>query len=367
MNIRLVLEALRQLRIRSASEKDPDARLSFRVASRYLMASLGEEYDRFLRLQVLEGAANVPVDRWWKKGKMGFTAAAKAFEGDPLDPAWLNGNQASGMYGILNRIARSALHKYGVPFEPFDLLNNALMGIPLDASRAGEGERTLRPPFEAGKLLSDAIREGKETPESVAKGLLGKFIERKVSNEAKRVREHLPEDDEGRVRDIPQVKTSPYGNVGMLLAAEMFGRGNPSPLSKALIGLVRKTWNTNKAWGPTMTEWLERTLNGEAIVLYDYALSKGISAQGFIQNHWAKAWNAFFKALKSSPQIIRALAAAADQVGLEWDPSDPIPFSAKDPMQAIRKSRPKRVKEEQEEQGVTSSTIQDRVIERWLT
>ena len=336
--IALMQEVLKQIRgTKTASAEDS---LVLRVASRYLIANMKLEYDRFLRLQVLEGAAKVPVDRWWKKGKLGFRVAREAFEGTAIQPEWLDPSANSDMYKTLERVANAAIRSYGLTWEPFDLINNALMGIPMDASKQGQ---TLRPPYEVGKFLSVGIKSGKETPVTVAKGLLGKFIKRKVQNEAQNLPDALPEDEEGRTKDIPDTTPPAYDSIGEFLAALMFGKGAPNPLSKKLVGLMYKVWgSSNRKHAQMMLTWLEWTLAGKSFTLQELGDTIGSSPQVITKYFFPAAWNEFFKALGSNRQLLKEISDAAYQVGVEWDPNDPIPLYWDDPMSAAKgKSRPK--------------------------
>jgi len=89
MNVRLANETLKVLK---ASGDSPVSR----VASRWLFATMATDYDVLLRLQIMEGAAGVPVDSWWKKVRspaMAQVMLGKARthfndKGDHLDPSW---------------------------------------------------------------------------------------------------------------------------------------------------------------------------------------------------------------------------------------------------------------------------------------
>jgi len=156
------------------------------------------------------------------------------------------------------------------------------------------------------------------------------------------------------------VKDSIYGNVGEFLAAIMFGMGNTPPLGRALTSLMKKVWSsTRDVYGRAMLQWLEKVEAGETFQLSDLAKELGVTAQTFSQRYWAKGWDVFFKALKSNPRLLLEIAEAARQVGLDWDPSDPIPFAADDPMKAIRTPRPQ-VKS-------AGHIIMDSVVGRWFS
>lgn len=377
MNVVVAREVLRQIqRQRTASVQDSPSDLILRVASRYLIANIKMEYDRFLRLQVLEGAAGpTHLDRWWKKGKMGFAAAADAFSGTQIQPEWLNPNEYSGMYAILERIAEATLHSYGVSLEPFDFLNNALMGIPLDASDLEDDtgsvtpmKQTLRPPFEAGKYLSKKIRDGEESPQTVAKGVLGLFIKRKIQNESRHVLEALPEDDKGKVKDIRDNRGSLYSGIGDFMASLMFGRGPSNPLSDALIKMMRRVWKDGQEEGKgknkikksdkAMILWLDLTLAGKSPSLIELGELVGSTPQVIVKHFWPAGWNAFFKELKTHKRLLKDIADAAHLAGVDWDPNDPIPLYWDSPMEAAGaargKPRPK------------VTTTASRVAKRWI-
>ena len=358
MELKIIQEALRQIQgTRLASGQDTPA---LRVAARYLTANIALQYDQMLRLQVLEGAAGVPVGSWFGKGRLGFKSAQDALASTQIQPEWFDLNE-SNMYSILKRSSKALLHSYGATAEPYDLLNNALMGITIDASSMDEGAgQTLRPPYEAGKYLSAKIKQGVETPDSVAKGILGTFIKRKVQNESRNVIQPLPEDDKGAIRDIQENKPSTYGGIGEFLAALMFGRGPQSPLGKELINLMRKTWkDADRKYGDAMLVWLDKTLSGKPFTLIEFAKEVGALPQVITKYFWPDAWNAFFKALRTKEALLEDISDAASQVGIEWDPNDPIPLYWKNPMEAAKgKARPR------PKVQVTASHVADRWVAR---
>lgn len=353
--IALIHEVIKQIRsIKNASEQD---RATHRVAVRYLEASEAQQYDQMLRLQVLEGAAGVPLDRWWKKGKFGFKPATDALSGTNIKPEWLSLKE-SGMFKILKSIAQKLISSYKLrAIEPFDILNNALTGMPMDASKVDTGESLIqRPPYTAGKFLMGKILNGQETPETVAKGILGEYIKRRVKNEARKQMEPLLEDDQGKTMDIPDIQSSPYDGIGEFMAALLFGRGPSNPLSKKLTDLMRHTWKTSgRKYGEVMTIWLDKIQSGETFKLQDFAQEVDTLPQVITKYFWPDAWNAFFKALRSNKNLLNEISNAAQQVGVEWDPSDPVPLYWDDPMAAARgKPRPK------------VKTASSRVADRWF-
>lgn len=343
IRVALIRETLNLLQHQSRLASEKDAAI-YRIATRYLLANMAIEYDIFLRLQTLEGAAGVPVDRWWKKGKLGFKAAADAFAGTKLDPIWLD-PKYSGMYGTLERVSKAHIRSTEIPFEPFDFINNALMGIPMDASSSGVSGtgQIQRPPYQAGKFLSDKIKNGEETPQTVAKGVLGQFLKRKILNETRNKMEGLPEDDAGKIKEIPDRHESPYEGIGDFISALLFGRGPQTPLSKKLNNLMRHTWaSASKKYGEVMIKWLDKVQSGKSFTLQEFCDEVGILPQVFTKYFRPDAWNAFFKALRSNKALLNEISDAAFQAGVEWDPNDPIPLYSEDPASIAKgKARPR--------------------------
>ena len=310
MDIKVLRLVLDVLKTRTARDT-PKQRLIIRVATRKIQADLHTEYDRFLRLQVLEGAMGIPVGHWWNKGSRGLVEAQSSFQGLDLNPLWLSARN-TGMFMVLEKVTDKALNSYHVPLEPLDVINNALMGLGLDASTPGH---ILRPPYEAGKYLSKPILGGKETPISVAKGLLGRFLVRKIQAESKTVGFGMPEDAEGRQKDLPQGPTSDM-NAGDLLVS-IFFHDLSDPLGREIRDFMRSTWAGTPRQVP-MDLWLDAVEQGRIPKKQDIATQAGILPQVFSQNHWNPAWHAFFQALWKNGSLLHKLQDRYEQEGVEW-------------------------------------------------
>lgn len=312
MNVHFLRVALRLLRQRHASA-DPNRKSVIRVAARWLFSALGAEYDVMLRLQVLEGAAGIREGAWWKKGRAGLAPAKAHFENAPVDPAWFAPAQ-SPLFGIVNNITRAAIQRARVTVEPFDLINNALMGIPLSAENPGQ---VLRPAYEAGKAAENGIKTGKETPESIAKGVLGTYIARKVQNEAKHVRreQQIPEDDEGRARDIPDTGHTRF-DAGELLSHLIFWN-RTDPLGKKIRAFMRRSWAGTPPQ-KAMDLWLDAVEKGQIPKKQDIAEQAGYAQAISFSRAWNSAWIKFFNDLWQNPTLLKELQQRYEREGVEW-------------------------------------------------
>lgn len=317
MDILASCRCLYALQIRLAGVSDPEQRMALRVATRWLTAGMEKEYDIMLRLQVLEGAAGVPLDTWWKKGARGLGIAQKSFEQETLKPEWFD-PALSGMFGVVQGILHTVINQYHLSITPYDMINNALMGIPLDASAPRE---TLRAAYESGRVLAAKIRGGQETPISVARGKLGTYLARKVLAEYKHIRLEqigLPEklDKEPGDIDIPDVPDEKDFGDAMTV---IFFHSHGDTLSLKLRNLMRASW----AESPPMLRWLQivedenRWPQGKEI-----ADEFGIGA-GFISNHWKPRWKKFLKELWRRKDLMGQLEDRMDRMGVVWNPKMP--------------------------------------------
>lgn len=327
MNIRMAHFILKSLR--KASIKDP----RLRVAARWIQASLDKEYDQFLRAQILEGAAGVRTDTWWKNGARGLRKAKQYFEdkGASVDPKWFDpGN--TGMVGILKSAIARASRSSGLDVDPDEVLNNALMGLSFDSSRFN----LKRPPYEAGKRLSEKIMSGQETPRSVAAGKLKAYLVRKVLTEAKtlkRFHQQLPQGLEGQEIDIADTREEER-NAGDFLLSLIFWQPN-DPLGKKIRDFMRKTW-ADMGGSPqvSMNTWLDiveqegRIPDKKEVARktpHPKDPTKSISVQTFVQRHWPRAWRHVFDSLWNNKQLLSQLQKRYEEERIPWFQEKPNP------------------------------------------
>lgn len=318
MEIKVARIVLRQ--IKACRPKTARQRLILRVATRWIRAKMVTEYDQMLRLQVLEGAAGVPEDSWWTKGRRGFKAVRDRLGDTAIAPEWLEpGNQ--GMYAPVERAATKVIRGYKIPHvSADDLINNALMGIPLDPSKPG---RTKRPAYEAGKSLSAGILDGKETPLTVATGKVGVYLARKALNEIKGMKGllRLPETEAGVPVDIE----APAGESSERQFFEWLSYvtfGNLAhPVGKKLRGFMRKSW-AGTTQEESMNTWLDMAEAGKKPSPKMVAEAVGIASGTFMSRHLNPSLRQFFKDLWSSP-LIHEVQKAAEAEGLDWFPDRP--------------------------------------------
>jgi len=332
------------------------------VAARWLTANLKDEYDAMLRLQVLEGVAGVPVDSWWQEGRRGVGAAADRLGSADIDPAWLS-RKNSGMLAIIERTLAATLRGFGVPYEPMDIINNALMGLKIDSSREG---RTGRPAYEAGVDLRARVLAGVETPGMAAKGTVGTYLSRKVSNEAKRFREApLPEGVEGEAVELPdRSKGEPPADF----LAKVIFRDKGSPLSENIRGLMRKVWSGLKGQAnELMLDWLDEAEKGHVLESGELAARHGKGKQYLSQGPWKKAWAAFFNAFWSDSALLNQIELYLQEQGFDVSIEKPSPsamgnLSKYDPLNLIFKKKPKRARQLQ-----ANRRTLERIVTRWLS
>ena len=307
---RLALQMLTR-RVASGTRKASD-QLILRVATRHIRANMKVEYDRMLRLQVLEGAGHVPAGTWWKHGVRGLAKAKAHFEGQGVQPLWFDAGY-SGMFPVIERTLKMIIGKnpsiHGT--DVLDIINAALMGIPMDAS--DDKDRVL-PAYNVGKHLAPKMLSGEETPESVGKGLLGKFMVRRVLDYVRHKKNEtsMGTDDDGVPMDIEDKHD---GVPAWQFFAGLLFKGT-DPLSRKLQGLMQETW----ARSPGMTLWLNKVREtGEFPRGSDIADEIGINKGTFSQKHWTPYWTKFLSAVWSDAALHKALSDRMTLEGVDGD------------------------------------------------
>lgn len=363
MNFKIVNTALTQLH-RQASDASPEQLLQIRVAARWLRANLKLDYDLMLRLQILEGVANVPVGTWWRKGKMALPKAKAHFENSQIQSAWFDPGY-TGMYGIIERVLMQILAKHPkVQMEPAEIVSHALMGMSFgkDTSK----DRTPAP-LTVGISLRRGILDGTETPDLVAKGTLSRSMIQRTMDKIDAVRkEHsLPSDEDGNEREVEDRDTSDTASSADFFRHMMF-QGNDS-VSKKLQGLLRDTWEPSAPmtmWMDLVTgqatqqdikdAWVNRRLltikdtgtadsfrakhkeleqawdsaginlkPGEVPSAKEVAELFNMLPQDFSQKHWRVYWGKFFHALWADTVLRNAVSKTMNAAGFDGDIQDP--------------------------------------------
>lgn len=324
MDVVAKIQALRALRSRVASASlKPSLRVMLRLASRWLQASMESDMDMLMRIQVLEGAAGVPVGSWMKLQRKGMQLAQQHFEGKPVDPSWFALGTNTGMYALVYRAVQKGIDvaKYR-HVDPLDMINSGLMGIGANI----DGDEIKRPCYAAGLKASSGIQSGSETPTKVAAGFLGRIFYNKVFALKGQQKElQLPTNEEGEVMNIADPSYDPNALPGESYDAESFGEflaemvfhNLHDPLGMKVRDLMRATWIDDAsmiAWldiieqerrFPTKKEVSERT---------------GINPAVFQARHWVPRWKVFLKALRTKTVILNALQERARDEGITWDP-----------------------------------------------
>lgn len=165
-------------------------RRMYRVAAKYLWATLLPGLDLLARLQVLEGVAGLVrpgsgvQGPWSKDPRRGLRAAVDFFQNDGLDPQWF----IPGDTGFLNRIfgaVRMVMEKYTRGRESFvdpeDLLMNGLTGRTKDGVGTLSSGPLLNHFGATYKPLKSMLFSG-TTPQNLA-GIAAKNFVQKVGDQ----------------------------------------------------------------------------------------------------------------------------------------------------------------------------------------
>lgn len=366
MNLKIATTVLRQLH-HEASSASPQNRMRILIAARWVWANMTAEYDRLIRVQVLEGLAGVPVGNWSRSGgARGLAQAKRVFENQhDLDPAWLTPDN-TGAYQVLAKATAKILQTTGLlgRLEPNDVINSAMTGLPLDPT---EQTLRLRPAYELGKKDQNKgdILSGKINPQQVAASGLQKAMFNRVMDYQKHVRleQNSLVDEEGESLEVPD-------NSGSVTDVEFFAHmlfKGTDPVSRKVQALMRQVWEPS---GP-MTLWLDvftgqasqedikriwidrrleqdkgegsfdsfRTREQELEAEWAQAgihLSPGsappakaiadifdIFPQDFSQKHWKVYWGRFLTALWKNTALRDAVSNLMEQNGIDAEMIDP--------------------------------------------
>lgn len=321
---RAVLAGFRDARTASKASAET------RVAEKYVRTALHASYDLMVRLQILEGAAGVPLGSWWRKARIS-QGITEAFAGAALDPSWLS-PQDTGAAGLAVGLLGQSIRSFnfgGAPPEPLGMLNAVLMGVStIDNEHVSE-----KPVFyHAGTQLRAGILNGSEDPKAIVGGPANKWIKRKVLNDWRKwerdrgesldTHEDSRETAEERVED-----TGPSVTLSQIILGAFLDRS--SPLGKKLRQKFRMAWRgtpREDSMGRLWLGYIEQ--HGTFPDQQDIAKQvgpnpKGISAQAFGKNHLRKGMVEALKAVWSDKSLVKLLELFAIRSGYQPDFSPP--------------------------------------------
>ena len=299
----------RDLASREAAAVTDTDKLTHRVASRWVSGASGamrREYDIMLRLQTLEGAANVKDGIWWKKGKRGLPLAQAAFEKATVDPEWFSTGYTRMYEAVEANVAR-AISSMGLPVEADELINLTLMG----QSLTKEDKAATPIPRSAGKTLKSGILSGKESPVMVGKGVIASWIKQKLITLKRDAppEQEMPTDEDGKDYEFAAPSDEPepeYSTPHEFLSAITY-RKMGDPLGKKFRALMKKAFTNNRDWSPAMLYWLEQAEKGRFVQRNQMADWANISPGSFSVNYWKAAWAAFFKELWADKSLLKEI------------------------------------------------------------
>lgn len=324
-----VIQNIRQTRTMTASD---------RIAIRWIKANLltdAKTYDIIFRLQVLEGAFNKPDGSWWPSERRGLREAEKAIEGTDTSPKWVSeGN--TGMFALLYRLASNTVKKYRLNVDVDDLMQNIVMGLGVNL------DTTKKAAYEVGRINSARIKSGKETPQSIAAGVLSTFIDRKIVNMARNMKQITDSPEEGstyknrnpmqidneKTPDIAEIRDEHDEALAALNRIIFIDIHNP--IGKKIREFMRQSWEGTKQ-EKLMDTWLDAIESGHPLKKTE--LAKKINTDpGTVQQAWNKVWAIFTKKLRNSHTMTRLLDGYLLSKGITFDfPDimDDVPFSVR--------------------------------------
>ena len=319
MNLHQIQQALRQLRVmpRVASER---VALRRRIAVRWLEANEAALYDRMIRLQVLEGVAGVPFQRWFGKDLKGLQLAREHFteSGDidiiDEDPqrGWLaTGN--TGAFGLLKGILIRFFEEYTrgrgveIKLDVLDTIHNGLFGVPMEASKEHTNVKKL---YSAGKEKRANILAGQETPQKFMSGIGSKGFQQIIQSEVSNLFRHRQIDtplpgETGLIEGLAAKPLDPDDKWGYLA---MWMTSPNDPIGKALRRVAEKAWRGWKKGEEPMTYWLDQLVKTKrAPRKIDMAERLGIDKGGWLQSYWVPGWAKFNGELRTQSRLLQAM------------------------------------------------------------
>lgn len=326
MNVKIAQDLLNTL-----NQETAENNTTIRLAKRWLQANMGLEYDRLIRVQILEGVAHVHPGAWSKQGGVrGLLQAARfiqdKFPDNTMNPLWLDPTEMKA-YAVLKKGTANSINMFKLRgFEPDDIINSALTGLKLDPT---EEELNKFPAYQLGfKDTRGAILGGSITPAGVAASGLNKAMFNRVRDLAKHIKEvQLPTDDDGEPLDMGEETRSDPSDAIDFMATLMFH--SRSPLGRQIQQLMQETW----ANSPPMTLWLDTVMGrknpaqegakgfqlGKAPSVQDVADALGIAKGTVFSGHWVPRWDRFFKVLFGNEKLRQAIANQAELEGIDAD------------------------------------------------
>jgi hypothetical protein len=242
-----------------------------------------------------------------------------SFPENQIDLEWWDPT-STHTFKVLMNATRKAINSFKVrDVEATDIINAALMGIPLDPSKdLGKSidQGRLRPAYELGKKDLHGpqnIVNGQITPQGVAGSGLAKAMFNRVSDYAKaRSHEtHMPVDDEGGVFDIQD--TTEKTPAWEFMASLFFH--DKDPVARQVQKIMDTVWE-----GSPMENWLATVrLTGTYPTQSDMAKQLGMSKANMSQNHWRPKWEALIHAIWADKNLVKQIRQRMIQEGVEED------------------------------------------------
>ena len=243
------------------------------------IAKQSQLWDYFIRLQMLEGAAEKPFGTWYQAGKRGFDLAKAHFEdqGVELHPDWLSTDD-KGIYKLALKGAKNVFKGEQGPMgqDADALVTDAIMGI---SSLTGD---RIDPMFYAiGRRNKKEITTRESGPKNY-RSTIAYLTQRKAIDEIRKYKTHLdiverPHMEEHRYDEGERKPDMVYMGPGdgyvtseEFLLSALSGRGVPSELEKyakaVRIWMDKQVDNTpglsDKMGKPVVRLYLEKIRKG---------------------------------------------------------------------------------------------------------
>lgn len=331
-NIEVAVNTLKFFR--TSTVRTPLDMIVHKVSTRWVQASMETEYDMLIRLQYLEGVAHVKESTWSRLGGVrGILAAKKVFADKfqdtfhQIDPSWWD-VRSTHAYRVLAARTQRTLARFKIfDMEPLDIINMALMGIPVQVGDPTL-EGRLRPAYQLGLKHGDEIFAG-QTPDNMAATGLSKAMFRRILDYAKskgsttRVRE---EDEEGVAKEYA-IKDSPGVSLENFMSSLMFG-----PTSDPLANKVQETMKSTWANNSIIDNWFGTIqMSGEVPQANEFALQMGISPQSLGQRHLKPGLERAVRAIWNNVPLRKAIEERMIQENVQGDLPDTLVSITKQP------------------------------------
>lgn len=313
-----VLKAFRNTTVRTTSDM-----LVHKVATRWVVANMDQEYDLMIRTQVLEGLAHaedepVLAGIWSNKPRQGIAKAQRfftdRFPDNQILPEWWDTNSIETIMALVAS-TKQTLKRFRIHMDPYEFIDSVLMGLSADPTKPAERRR---PAYQLGMKDQSHhhIMNGEIGPKAVAQTGLSKAIFYRISDYHDRLKKEtaIPVDEKGVVMDV-QDENDRGVSAENFMSSLMFGPTD-DPLARKVQEVMKTSWPEDSI----IDKWFGTIqMTGEVPQANDFANQVGIAPQTLGQRHLKPGLERAVKAIWNNVPLRKAIEDLMIQVGARGD------------------------------------------------